>query len=831
MASSSARKRIAAGIAAVLGGKIRVPKRPRPYQRDALGAVRDWLMKTTEPRAHLSHATGLGKTVVFSSVASAMGQDRLLVVVPTKPLLVQTARVLSGFSNGQIGHVSSLGRIDDGDGETIATRGIAGSQIVVTTNASLRLKGEQIAREFDPQLVVYDECHWSYTDEIQAALGHFGDTPMLGVTATPDFMGTAARAGYVPVTFDNGQVLWGPRERFAETHFGRRLDERTVRWGIEEGWLAPLAWGRIEFDISLDDLRTQDGVAGADYNEQDLHDLLSRNWSAMVDTIRRLYRSGQYQLAKRQVFSVCHSVDAARELAEAIQGIGVPSACVVGTTGDDERDDILTRYRRDRIRFLSSVMVLREGWDSPNAEVCMMLRPTKSRVLYQQVMGRVLRKLDGRRKVALVLDARFQNTEFSPLSTPILFGKAGSEIPEGDIIVGPREGSGERFDGASPYLPTGAKPRLVVEDALQTEHCSGEEGTIEVFGEVWANYGGIERITGLTPTAFVSKLEKCRSIPGRAINGKRSTFYALRDVREACGDIAAAPHRASTDGTFEADGETWATRPAIAKRLGVSKKLVLRLLPGNCRTRSGRDSSGQMTMFCAISDAIRLLKNHMVQEQAGDDGVLHAKGESWAPMGLLKQLLGLSRNALEPRAKGCRSRPARDRSGVVRIHYSVADVRSACADLLDQSRQAEVDGGFTEEGERWMTTKPLSETLGLSMTTIAARSRSCKVKVGKDRGGRLANFYSVNEMRNACADLIEDLPSADKDGVFDADGEAWGMVQPLSKILGLNRKTISSRVKSTEVRKRFGISTNSVRYPFYCISDVRKVCADLLDQS
>ncbi len=841
MASRSARKRIAAGIAAVLGGKIRVPKRPRPYQRDALAAVGDWLKKPTEPRAHVAHATGLGKTVLFSCVAAAMGEQRLLVVVPTKPLLVQTARVLSGFANGQIGHVSSLGKIDDGDGETIATRGIAGSQIVVTTNASLRLKGEQIAREFAPELVVYDECHWSYTDEIQGALKHFGETPMLGVSATPDFMGTAARAGYVPVTLDNGQVLYGPRERFAESHFGRRLDERTVRWGIENGWLAPLAWGLIQFDVSLDDLRTQDGVAGADYNEQDLHELLGRNWSAMVDTIRRLYRSGQYELAKRQVFSVCHSVAAAEELADAIRGVGVPSAVVVGTTDDDERDEILTRYRRHRIRFLSSVMVLREGWDSPNAEVCMMLRPTKSRVLYQQIMGRVLRKMDGRRKTALVLDARFQNTEFSPLCTPMLFGKPGSEIPVGGIILGPRKGGGggPQVDGGSPYLPKGAKPRLVVVEALKTENWASQDGTLEADGEVWGPERALARILGVSDSAidlYVQRYPDIRSRMARALNGKLTPFYALSDLRRVMADILQFERVQSVQGEFEEEGEVWGTDLALAEHFGVSYATIRNYAKKNSGVRRvvRRISNGNVTTFFSKTDVGRVLQPLLVRRKysSGESDQLDVDGERWVTTSFVVQQYS---HSVERRLlKDCPSIRKLDglRRGRPVQFFALKDVREVFGEPVVHRHLAGEDGFIRHEDEEWGLDSGVGERLGVSRNTVrkcVEKNPSVRRLSGFNARGAPGMYYSVKDVEAATERLrVSDV--AGGDGTFDAVGETWIATAAAARKLGLPKATIRLRLSKHPVRSREGVLRGIVT-TFYALLDVKKACADLLRNS
>lgn len=821
MTSRSARKRIAAGIAAVLGGKIRTPKRLRPYQREALTAVGDWLKKASEPRAHVAHATGLGKTVLFSSIASAMGEHRLLVVVPTKPLLVQTARVLSGFANGQIGHVSSLGRIDDGDSETIATRGIAGSQIVVTTNASLRIKGEQLAREFTPDLVVYDECHWSYTDEIQAALKHFGPTPMLGVTATPDFMGTAARAGYVPVTLDNGQVLYGPRQRFAETHFGRRLDERTVRWGIENGWLAPLAWGLIEFDVSLDDLRTQDGAAGADYNEQDLHELLGRNWSAMVDTIRRLYKSGQYELAKRQVFSVCHSVVAAQELADAIRGVGVPSAVVVGTTNDAERDEILTHYRRDRIRFLSSVMVLREGWDSPNAEVCMMLRPTKSRVLYQQIMGRVLRKIDGRRKVALVLDARFQNTEFSPLCTPMLFGKPGSEVPEGDIILGPRDGGGSnRDDHGSPYLPQGAKPRLVVVDALTVEHWAEEDGTFQDKDGRWASVGALTEILGFSRTAIEAYISRAgvRRQPGRNRRGSVSVFYQVDDVRLALAELLNVRHRANERGEIRHDSEVWATAVAIAERWRMDHASVHKNLQKHCvPVITGFDRSGRVGSFYLLRQADQILSSRSKRPLLDEEGLAEVAQETCISIKGIQKRYGVSfgtaarvlaENGLKA-AIGClpNGRPVR--------LYRLVEVIPLFGSRESTERSADPDGVVRTMEDEWATAHSLAREYGIAKVTLLKYFEEGRVPWirARDSRGHHLTYYSLKHGRPVLKGILRN--NADENDILVVGGIEWTTVGAVARLHGCDQKKILARLAHAKIRSREALDCRRVKRVFY----------------
>lgn len=183
---------------------------------------------------------------------------------------------------------------------------------------------------------------------------------------------------------------------------------------------------------------------------------------------------------------MCPGVSEAESLAKKLSRF-VPSACITGTTDDDTRDRILASFDTDvptkeKIRFISSVFVLREGWDSSNAEIALMLRPTKSRVLYEQFLGRILRlRRDGREKIALALDAHFLRTKLSPLSAPVLYGIPG-EVREGDILIGSRKGRGRKI--RSPYLPEGVRPKIRIVQAVQIDYWARDDGFFEADGEM-----------------------------------------------------------------------------------------------------------------------------------------------------------------------------------------------------------------------------------------------------------------------------------------------------------------------------------------------------------
>lgn len=522
-------------IERLLSSLDELPITLRPYQVESIAHTKAWLTdRGGTRRAYVEHATGLGKTILFAALAKYCGVLRLLIIVPTKVLVVQTARKLAPFIEKMMGYLASIPEIRDEEGITIIARqGWRHSNLVITTDESFGRYAKDIAKEYDPDLVVYDECHSAYTGINTEALKHFRDAVIIGFSATPDYLTTLVCPDFVPRQLDNGQILYAPEDRTANHHFETLLDRRTVSWGIEKEWLAPLAWGQVEVHASLDTVPVRDGEGGVDYQPIALTRLLEKEWPTTTQAVCRLYAEGIYSIPDRDVFAVCPSVAAAEEIAAAVGKLGIPSACVTGQTPQRTRDTIFARYRKSGIRFLSSVFVLREGWDAPNAEVCLMLRPTRSRVLYQQYVGRVLRALArdrGLRKVALVLDSVFRDTRFQPLSAPTLFGKLGQKIRPGEILVGPKKINGEEGH-ISPYTLCGDVEAISIE-SIALEYSGGKKGFFVVDGDTWGLIPvlAIKADVSVDSVSIWSATAKLRSRSGKLAGGTTALFYSLSDV-------------------------------------------------------------------------------------------------------------------------------------------------------------------------------------------------------------------------------------------------------------------------------------------------------------
>ncbi len=814
------------------------------FQTGSLGAMQRWLEDPAGTRrAHIAHATGLGKTVLFAAVAQVCTGLRMLVVVPTKTLLEQTARVVASFTGGMVGHVSSLGQITNDDGEVIAVRGHDYHDVVITTYASFHKHAMMFARDFRPDILIHDECHWAYAEGRPQELEHFPEAVIMGFSATPDYLGTVAKGGYTPVTLENGLVLYGPRDRFAETHFGIRLDERGVRWGIENGYLAPLAWGRIEFDVSLKDLPTQETAVGTDYDPSALRSLMTQHWSVMVETVRRLYVNGEYDLPNKQAFAVCDSVTAAEELAEAIASTGISSACVTGETPDKERDRILRSYRANGIRFLSSVMVLREGWDAPNAEVCMMLRPTKSRVLYQQCMGRVLRlDPDQGYKVALVLDAHFQNTTFAPLSAAALIAPPGSEIELGAIMCGWGGEGGRARPKTSPYLPSDAVPRLVVVDALGEEYTplpfADADHVLRHEGAEWMTIGGFAALHQLSHRSVDQRVQNAPNLrrqKAHAQGGKIREFYLLEDLRRLCHQLLGGVPITDQDGKVVIDGLVWLTATGVEKMFRLqSKQVVERIRISTLTTREVLDHQRRSTVGY-LETELRQSFHDLLESRAwvSQTGIFTINEERWGTILAISEMLGYSHSFVLQKisSHAVPVREFRAAGGRVRKFYKVDPILALFPNRDQDLPRAGENGSFEKDGEVWVCLTVAVEMLNLTESAIIKRCLRQPVRVlqGRSSRNRLVDYYALSDLRRVCADLIETLPQLDATGIVTIGDTKWGTLSALESVTQVSYMTLRTRVIEKGCRSLPAKDPCGRRVLIYEVNEVKAACADFIE--
>lgn len=346
----------------------------RDYQTKAVEAVFDaW---KTHRRVLVSMATGLGKTVVFAEVvrrllAQAAGKPggRAMVLAHREELIRQGCEKLHALTGADV-------QIEMGDCRTAPLFGHEPDVVVSTVQTQVSGgEGHERMRKFDPNdfgCVVVDECHHATSATYRRCLGWYGANPavrVLGVTATPD----------------RGDEV-GLRNAFDAVAF-----EYTIRDAIDDGWLTPVRQRYVRVE-SLDVSKVS--VTAGDFNRVELAEVLEEeaNLHGIAAPLAEI-------AGTRGTLVFAASVRQAERLAEIIARTGKSARWICGRTDRDTRRRTVEAFRAGEVQFLVNVGCLTEGFDAENAAVIAIARPTRSRALYAQMVGR------GTRPAADVADA------------------------------------------------------------------------------------------------------------------------------------------------------------------------------------------------------------------------------------------------------------------------------------------------------------------------------------------------------------------------------------------------------------------------------------------
>lgn len=336
----------------------------RDYQRNAIAGLHAaWAGRErgtgtgVSSRAAVVLPTGAGKTVVFAHPSlrdPVLGErGRMLVLVHRDELAVQAVAKIRS-----IDPMCSVGRVQNVWDETDARVVVASVQTLANPRRRERIR--------DVGLIVVDEAHHATAPTYVSVLRHYGAFSAPG-TPVAGFSATLARSD--------------------DAHLGDIWQEVVLRLdilhGIRHGWLVDMVGKRVE--LAGLDLRQVRRTAG-DYGDRALGEELQA-----ADAPEHVAQSYVELASDRQGITFWPTVDTAHAGAAAYASVGVPTAVITGSTPPDERARVYEEYRRGRLQMLSSVMVLTEGFDMPQASAAVIARPTQSAPLYVQMAGRVLR--------------------------------------------------------------------------------------------------------------------------------------------------------------------------------------------------------------------------------------------------------------------------------------------------------------------------------------------------------------------------------------------------------------------------------------------------------
>ncbi len=384
----------------------------KQHQREALDALQA-MRDRHETIALLYHATGTGKTVTAVMDAKRCG-GRTLFLAHTQELVNQAADT---FRN--LWPEVTVGRYMEAIKELDA-------HVVCGSVQSVALHLEDFREDAFSYLIV-DEAHHVAADTYQKILAYFHPAFTLGLTATPER------------TDDNRAIL----DIFKNT--AHKLDIRTA---VEIGELVPIRCIRIHTNIDLTRVRFN----SVQYNIRDLESKIyvpERN-RLIVDTWL------QYVRDKRTVV-FCASVRHAEEIAELFRQAGVSAAAVSGGMKPAERREFQDRFVRREILVLCACDLFNEGWDCPEIEVLFMARPTMSRVLYTQQLGRGMRLFPGKESL-MVFDFVDNASQYNmPQSLHRLFKL--KEYRPGQLAVAP----GAQKTAEAALYAKGEKPEALID--------------------------------------------------------------------------------------------------------------------------------------------------------------------------------------------------------------------------------------------------------------------------------------------------------------------------------------------------------------------------------
>ena len=310
-------------------------------------------------RMKKSLPTGCGKTIVFAKVAEDCVRQgyRVLILAHRGELLEQAADKIKKSTN--------LGCATEKAEQTCL-----GSWFRITVGSVQSMQREKRLSQFSENyfnVIIIDEAHHCISDGYQKVLQHFPSAKVLGVTATPDR---------------------GDMRNLGE-FFESLAYEYTLPKAIREGYLSPIKAMTIPLQLDLSGVSIQSG----DFKAGDIATALDPYLHQIADEMMKYCRD-------RKTVVFLPLVKTSQKFKEILNEKGFKAAEVNGESKD--RAEVLEAFDKGEYNVLCNSMLLTEGWDCPSVDCVIVLRPTKVRSLYSQMVGRGTRLCEGKSHLLLL---------------------------------------------------------------------------------------------------------------------------------------------------------------------------------------------------------------------------------------------------------------------------------------------------------------------------------------------------------------------------------------------------------------------------------------------
>lgn len=306
-------------------------------------------------RILLFSPTGAGKTAIACKLIvdfTELGKPSLF-VVRQEPLIHQTVRTLQRMGI-ECGVIKAGFKPDYTKLVQVAT--------IQTLNR----------RSFPPAaLIIVDEAHGTCAAQYDRLFDHYHDALIVGPTATPFRLS---------------------KKETLKSRFDALVGSLQTSDLIERGFLVPIRV--FSNDLDLSSVAT---VAG-EFDQGALRVVMDT-----PEMVQWLVTEYQQKTPGERAIAFAVNIEHSQNIVSAFNAAGIPAEHIDGETPPAERQALYSRLRHGPTRLLSSVGVLSEGFDEPSASVCLMARPTQSRGLFMQQVGRVLRLSPDTNKTKAVL--------------------------------------------------------------------------------------------------------------------------------------------------------------------------------------------------------------------------------------------------------------------------------------------------------------------------------------------------------------------------------------------------------------------------------------------
>lgn len=357
----------------------------RNYQREAINAVmEDWNGAERFKNTLLVLPTGTGKTIVFANIAkNRTHAGRVLILAHSDVLIKQAADKLYKVT-GLNCAVEKAEQTCIGSTEPIV---IGSRQTLGRADRLNRFSSDYFST------IIIDEAHHCLSPQYRAIIDRFPNANLLGVTATPDR---------------------GDRKSLGQV-FDHLAYEYTIRQAVDEGYLCQIRAQMIPLNIDFTDVKTSHG----DYVLDDID-------TALDPYLERIAYEMQKYCRGRKTVVFLPLIRTSQRFADMLRKRNFNAVEVNGNS--DNRDEILKDFEAGKYDVLCNAMLLTEGWDCPSVDCIVVLRPTKVRSLYVQMVGRGTRPAKGKDHL-LLLDFLW-NTERHDLCRPAHLVASTDEIAD-----------------------------------------------------------------------------------------------------------------------------------------------------------------------------------------------------------------------------------------------------------------------------------------------------------------------------------------------------------------------------------------------------------------